>query len=57
MLDKIDLIIFADEIYDRLVMDGKKHTAIVVREYVFCVSMNISLSHVCFLWVDGSLWT
>ena len=32
-----DLIIFADEIYDRLVMDGKKHTAIAsLAPDVFC---------------------
>ena len=36
-----DLIIFADEIYDRLVMDGKKHIAIAsLAPDVFCVSMN-----------------
>ncbi|MFZ2761661.1 MAG: pyridoxal phosphate-dependent aminotransferase [Streptococcus infantarius] len=42
-----DLIIFADEIYDRLVMDGKKHTAIASLALdVFCVSMNgLSKSH------------
>lgn len=42
-----DLIIFADEIYDRLVMDGKKHTAIAsLAPDVFCVSMNgLSKSH------------
>ena len=35
------LIIFADEIYDRLVMDGQKHTAIAsLAPDVFCVSMN-----------------
>ena len=41
------LIIFADEIYDRLVMDGKKHTAIAsLAPDVFCVSMNgLSKSH------------
>ncbi|MCY7151762.1 pyridoxal phosphate-dependent aminotransferase [Streptococcus gallolyticus subsp. gallolyticus] len=44
---KNDLIIFADEIYDRLVMDGKKHTAIAsLAPDVFCVSMNgLSKSH------------
>ena len=49
-----DLIIFADEIYDRLVMDGKKHTAIAsLAPDVFCVSMNgLSKSHrIC-----GSVW-
>ena len=42
-----DLIIFADEIYDRLVMDGKKHTAIAsLAPDDFCVSMNgLSKSH------------
>ena len=42
-----DLIIFADEIYDRLVMDGQKHTAIAsLAPDVFCVSMNgLSKSH------------
>lgn len=42
-----DLIIFADEIYDRLVMDGKKHTAIAsLAPDVFCVSMDgLSKSH------------
>ncbi|EFQ56343.1 pyridoxal phosphate-dependent aminotransferase [Streptococcus downei] len=42
-----DLIIFADEIYDRLVMDGAKHTAIAsLAPDVFCVSMNgLSKSH------------
>ena len=42
-----DLIIFADEIYDRLVMDGKEHTAIAsLAPDVFCVSMNgLSKSH------------
>lgn len=42
-----DLVIFADEIYDRLVMDGAKHTAIAsLAPDVFCVSMNgLSKSH------------
>ena len=42
-----DLIIFADEIYDRLVMDGKKHIAIAsLAPDLFCVSMNgLSKSH------------
>ncbi|MGT2929412.1 pyridoxal phosphate-dependent aminotransferase [Streptococcus dentasini] len=42
-----DLIIFADEIYDRLVMDGARHTAIAsLAPDVFCVSMNgLSKSH------------
>ncbi len=42
-----DLIIFADEIYDRLVMDGRQHTAVAsLAPDVFCVSMNgLSKSH------------
>lgn len=42
-----DLIIFADEIYDRLVMDGGQHIAIAsLAPDVFCVSMNgLSKSH------------
>ncbi|MGT2787785.1 aminotransferase class I/II-fold pyridoxal phosphate-dependent enzyme, partial [Streptococcus loxodontisalivarius] len=42
-----DLIIFADEIYDRLVMDGKEHIAIAsLAPDVLCVSMNgLSKSH------------
>lgn len=42
-----DLIIFADEIYDRMVMDEKKHIAIAsLAPDVFCVSMNgLSKSH------------
>lgn len=42
-----DLIIFADEIYDRMVMDGEKHIAIAsLAPDVFCVSMNgLSKSH------------
>ncbi|AXQ78060.1 pyridoxal phosphate-dependent aminotransferase [Streptococcus chenjunshii] len=42
-----DLLIFADEIYDRLVMDGLQHTAIAsLAPDVFCVSMNgLSKSH------------
>lgn len=42
-----DLIIFADEIYDRMVMDGKEHIAIAsLADDVFCVSMNgLSKSH------------
>ena len=41
------LIIFADEIYDRLVMDGEEHVAIAsLAPDVFCVSMNgLSKSH------------
>ncbi|TCD45922.1 pyridoxal phosphate-dependent aminotransferase [Streptococcus sp. X16XC17] len=42
-----ELIIFADEIYDRLVMDGGEHVAIAsLAPDVFCVSMNgLSKSH------------
>ncbi|EMB87673.1 aminotransferase AlaT [Streptococcus mutans NMT4863] len=42
-----DLIIFADEIYDRLVMDGGEHGAIAsLAPDLFCVSMNgLSKSH------------
>ncbi|MEY8701177.1 pyridoxal phosphate-dependent aminotransferase [Streptococcus ferus] len=42
-----DLIILADEIYDRLVMDGAKHTAIAsLAPDVFCITMNgLSKSH------------
>lgn len=42
-----DLIIFADEIYDRMVMDGKEHIVIAsLAPDVFCVSMNgLSKSH------------
>ena len=42
-----DLIIFADEIYDRLVMDGMKHTAIAsLAPDLFCVNFNgLSKSH------------
>ena len=42
-----ELIIFADEIYDRLVMDGGEHTAIAsLAPDIFCISMNgLSKSH------------
>ena len=42
-----NLIIFADEMYDRLVMDGEKHIAIAsLAPDLFCVSMNgLSKSH------------
>lgn len=42
-----DLIIFADEIYDRLVMDGEKHISIAsLAPDLFCVTMNgLSKSH------------
>ena len=42
-----DLIIFADEIYDRLVMDGKKHTSIAsLAPDLVCITFNgLSKSH------------
>ena len=42
-----ELIIFADEIYDRLVMDGKEHVSIAsLAPDVFCITMNgLSKSH------------
>ncbi len=42
-----DLIIFADEIYDRLVMDGLKHTSIAsLAPDLFCITFNgLSKSH------------
>ncbi len=42
-----ELIIFADEIYDRLVMDGEKHVSIAsLAPDLFCVTMNgLSKSH------------
>lgn len=42
-----DLILFADEIYDRLIMDGRKHTALAsLAPDLFTVSMNgLSKSH------------
>lgn len=41
------LIIFADEIYDRLVMDGEEHTSIAsLAPDLFCVTLNgLSKSH------------
>jgi alanine-synthesizing transaminase len=41
------LIIFADEIYDRLVMDGLEHTSIAaLAPELFCITMNgLSKSH------------
>lgn len=44
---EFDLIIFADEIYDRLVMDGKKHTSIAaLAPDLFVVTFNgLSKSH------------
>ena len=43
-----DLVIFADEIYDRLVMDGVKHTSIAsLCPDLFCVTFNgLSKSHI-----------
>ena len=57
-----NLIIFADEIYDRLVMDGEKHTAIAsLAPDLFCVSMNglSKSSPDCRFpcWLDGSIRT
>lgn len=42
-----ELIIFADEIYDRLVMDGEKHVSIAsLAPDLFCITMNgLSKSH------------
>lgn len=42
-----ELIIFADEIYDRLVMDGEKHRSIAsLAPDLFCITMNgLSKSH------------
>jgi len=44
---EFDLTVFADEIYDRLLMDGQKHTAFAaVAPDLFVVSMNgLSKSH------------
>lgn len=44
---KYELILFADEIYDRLVLDGKKHVSIAsLAPDVFCVTFNgLSKSH------------
>ncbi len=44
---KHELILFADEIYDRLVMDGKEHISIAsLAEDLFCVTFNgLSKSH------------
>lgn len=41
------LVIFADEIYDRLVMDGKQHTSIAsLAPDLFCITFNgLSKSH------------
>ena len=46
LAEKHDLIIFADEIYDRLVMDGKKHTSIASLTDHLCLTFNgLSKSH------------
>lgn len=46
LAEKHDLIIFADEIYDRLVMDGKKHTSIASLTDHLCITFNgLSKSH------------
>ncbi len=46
MAEEHDLIIFADEIYDRLVMDGKKHVSIASLTDKLCITFNgLSKSH------------
>lgn len=42
-----DIVLFADEIYDRLVFDGKKHVALAsVAPDLFCININgLSKSH------------
>ena len=47
MAELHDLIIFADEIYDRLVMDGKKHISIAsLTNKCLCITFNgLSKSH------------
>ena len=47
LAEKHDLIIFADEIYDRLVMDGKTHTSIAsLAPDCLCITFNgLSKSH------------
>lgn len=42
-----ELIVFSDEIYDRLVMDGLKHTSIAsLAPDIFCITLNgLSKSH------------
>jgi len=46
MAEEHDLIIFADEIYDRLVMDGKKHVSIASLTDHLCITFNgLSKSH------------
>ena len=46
--EEFGLIIFSDEIYDRLVMDGLKHISIasIAPKNVFCVTFSgLSKSH------------
>ncbi len=45
--ERNDLIIFADEIYDRLVFDGKKHISVAsLTDQVLCITFNgLSKSH------------
>lgn len=47
MAKKHELIVFADEIYDRLLMDGVEHTSIAsIDPELFCITFNgISKSH------------
>ena len=47
LAEKHDLIIYADEIYDRLVMDGKKHVSIAsLAPDCLCITFNgLSKSH------------
>lgn len=46
LAEEHDLIIFADEIYDRLVMDGKVHTSIASLTDSLCITFNgLSKSH------------
>lgn len=47
LAEKYDLILFSDEIYDRLVMDGKKHTSIAsLAPDCLCLTFNgLSKSH------------
>ena len=47
MAEMHDLIIFADEIYDRLVLDGKKHVSIAsLTDKCLCITFNgLSKSH------------
>ncbi len=47
LAEKHDLILFADEIYDRLVMDGKKHVSVAsLASECLCLTFNgLSKSH------------